>query len=67
MATSQILRSAGFTKTPKILISQEQNIIKNINKKIHSLHIKRYVMRNNSFVADVTFKYVVLIITQGRV
>ena len=40
----------------KIFISPEQNIIFSSNK-IHYLHIKGYFTAENSFVAEVTFKY----------
>ena len=46
----------GFHKNTKISISREQNIIFSSKKKNHQLHIKRYFMTKNSFVAEVTFK-----------
>ena len=60
MVTSQILKSVGFTKT-KISISQERNIFSS-NQKIHLLHMKCYFMTKNSFVAEVTFKCLTLLL-----
>ena len=54
MMTSQILKSAGFTKTQKPRYLENETLFF-LNKKIHSLHIKHYFKPKNNFVVEVTF------------
>ena len=53
MMTSQIPKSADFTKTQNLNISRTKH---SFIQKIHKLHIKGYFIAKNSFVAEVTFK-----------
>ena len=55
MITSQILKSADFTKTQKSRYLENETYFFLQIKKIHKLHIKGYFMAKNSFVAEVTF------------
>ena len=54
--TSQILRYVDFTKLQKPRYLENETSFSIQTKKIHSLHIKGYVMAKNSFVGEVTFK-----------
>ena len=54
--TSQILKSAGFTKIQKSRYLKNKTFFFSSNKKNHELHIKRCFMTKNSLVAEVTFK-----------
>ena len=53
--TSQILKSASYTKTQKSQYLQNETFFLQKNKK--KLHIKCCFMTKNSFVAEVTFKF----------
>ena len=58
MMTSQILRSAGFTKTQKSrYLENETSFFR--KQKNSLLHIKRCFMTNNSFVGEVNFNQAV--------
>ena len=54
MMTSQILKSVGFTKTPKSKDPKKKHF--SPNKKNYQLHIKGYFLAKNNFVVEVTFK-----------
>ena len=54
---SLILGSVDFTKSQKPRYLENEASFSLQIKQIHKLHIKGYFVAENSFVAEVTFKY----------